>query len=64
MKPVRILINNKNIAQNSIIEIIGNNFDYLVKVMRLKINDNILIFNGYDGEFLAKITNINKKKIA
>jgi len=61
MTTVRILINNENIIPDSLIEVKGNNFDYLIKVMRLKINDNILIFNGCDGEFLAKIININKK---
>ena len=55
MKLVRLFIENKNLQKDQLIELIGNNFDYLIKVMRHKIGDDILIFNGFDGEFLAKI---------
>lgn len=36
---------------------------YLVHVMRRKIGDNILLFNGKNGEFLATITNIKKQDV-
>lgn len=45
------------------LKIIGNNFDYLTKVMRLRVNDCFVVFNGKDGEFEAKITNIEKKSL-
>ena len=38
-------------------------FHYLTNVMRVKINDNISIFNPQDGEFLCKIIEIKKKII-
>ena len=34
---------------------------YLLHVLRLQPNDTILIFNGKDGEFLARIAEIGKK---
>lgn len=37
--------------------------NYLVKVMRKKIGDEIFIFNPQNGEFLAQIINITKKEI-
>jgi 16S rRNA (uracil1498-N3)-methyltransferase len=61
MKLTRLFIYQENIIKDSSIEIKNNDFDYLIKVMRLKINDEILIFNGIDGEFQAQITQINKK---
>lgn len=36
---------------------------YLSGVMRAKIADNILLFNGKDGEFDSQIINIGKKKL-
>ena len=36
---------------------------YLINVMRKKIEDSILVFNSVNGEFLAKISEINKNKI-
>jgi 16S rRNA (uracil1498-N3)-methyltransferase len=36
---------------------------YISNVMRRKISDNILIFNGSDGEFLANITIIHKNGV-
>ena len=37
---------------------------YLLKVMRKKIHDTLLIFNRVNGEFLAKIQSNNKKLIS
>lgn len=34
---------------------------YLQKVMRLKLNDTLLLFNGKDGEWLACVTGLEKK---
>jgi 16S rRNA (uracil1498-N3)-methyltransferase len=61
MSLVRLFLNEININQDQRIEVTGNDFDYLIKVMRHKLDDEILIFNGNDGEFCAKITQINKK---
>lgn len=38
-------------------------YHYLKSVLRLKIGDNIRIFNNIDGEFLAQITNTEKNVI-
>ncbi len=39
-----------------------NQANYLLNVLRKKQNDELIIFNGKDGAWLAKITNDNKKK--
>jgi 16S rRNA (uracil1498-N3)-methyltransferase len=49
------------IKQNILIE--TKQSHYLLNVMRKKINDKILIFNQFDGEFLAEIILIKKKII-
>ena len=37
-------------------------YHYLIKVMRVKIGDQIILFNGCDGEWISKIKDISKKK--
>ena len=37
---------------------------YISRVMRLNLNDNVRVFNGQDGEFLAKITAVSKRAVA
>lgn len=37
---------------------------YLISVMRRKLADKILLFNGKAGEFLAEISQANKKSVA
>jgi len=53
------LKNNLIIKQNILIE--TKQSHYLLNVMRKKINDKILVFNQFDGEFLAEIILIKKK---
>lgn len=43
------------------IELSYDQFHYVCNVMRKKINDDILVFDGQNGEFNAKITQIAKK---
>ena len=38
-----------------------DHFNYLINVMRLSIDDEILVFNSKVGEYRAKISQINKK---
>jgi 16S rRNA (uracil1498-N3)-methyltransferase len=61
MKWVRLYTKTNLIKPNCTLEINDNDFNYLVNVMRKKINDKLLVFNGFEGEWLAKITQINKK---
>ena len=61
MKKIRLFIDEHNFYCGLKIKVSGNNFDYLVKVMRQKIGDKIFIFNGREGEFLAEISKIEKK---
>ena len=61
MKHIRLLIESPLIKPNSIIEINDNDFNYLVNVMRKKIGEELLVFNGVDGQWLAQIIEVNKK---
>ncbi len=36
---------------------------YLASVMRLTVNDEVLLFNGRDGEFVAVLTAVGKKNV-
>jgi len=67
-KNIRLYIDSKKqgvdkIVGGSKLEVTEQDFLYLTKVMRLNLGDKILIFNGYDGEFCAKISEINKKNL-
>ncbi len=61
MKHIRLLIKCAEIKPNQTLEINDNDFNYLINVMRKKIGDELLIFNGVNGEWLARIIQINKK---
>ncbi len=49
------------IKANAIIKLNRKQSNHLIKVLRKKINDEIIIFNGVDGAWLAKIIDDNKK---
>jgi 16S rRNA (uracil1498-N3)-methyltransferase len=51
-----------NIIAGEEIELCEAHSHYLTNVKRLKVGDNIIIFNGIDGEWLAEITEFSKKK--
>jgi 16S rRNA (uracil1498-N3)-methyltransferase len=63
MKKIKLLINFNKISTNQDFIIKDNDFHYLATVMRAKINDKIEVFNGFDGDFSAKITEIGKKSL-
>lgn len=60
---IRIFLNLEKISLEQYIEVTDKDFLYLKNVMRVKILDQINIFNGNDGDFLAQITQINKKNM-
>lgn len=49
------------LSENQQIFLEQNQSHYIQKVMRLKPNDTILLFNGKDGEWQARITGLEKK---
>lgn len=62
MSKIRIFVESE-LDKSLRLEIKGGNFEYLAKVMRRKLKDEIFLFNGVDGEFLARIDEIGKKKL-
>jgi 16S rRNA (uracil1498-N3)-methyltransferase len=57
---IRLYIENP-LFENQDVELPENQSHYLQKVMRLKENDEVLLFNGKDGEWKARITGTSKK---
>lgn len=45
------------------ITVLDESLHYLKSVLRVKINDTLIIFNGQGGEYSGTITEINKKSI-
>jgi len=56
----RIYINS-DLAVNSVLELSGKQYNYLVNVMRKRSDDCIIVFNSEDGEFKGVIQEISKK---
>lgn len=49
------------LSENQQISLNESQSHYIQKVMRLKHNDTVLLFNGKDGEWQASITSLEKK---
>ena len=64
MRKIRLFVNEKKLYETFQIKVLEGDFDYLSKVMRQKIGDQIYIFNGLDGEFLAEIVSLEKKSLS
>ncbi|HLD76743.1 MAG TPA: 16S rRNA (uracil(1498)-N(3))-methyltransferase [Rickettsiales bacterium] len=64
MRKIRLFIERNGLNLGFLTEITGQDFEYLTKVMRIKVGDEISVFNGFDGDFTAKITEISKKSLA
>ena len=60
-KKIRIFLN-KNLNEQSEIILSKDQSHYLLSVMRLKVGQKVLFFNGNDGEFYGIINLIEKKK--
>tara|TARA_Y100000768_G_scaffold54838_1_gene36368 strand:- start:1728 stop:2480 length:753 start_codon:yes stop_codon:yes gene_type:complete len=57
------LYQNYKLYQNAIIEVTNDDHHYLRNVMRVKVNDELLIFNGLDGEWYSKVLIVKKDRI-
>jgi len=64
MSKIRLFIEENNLREGLQIKLLEGDFDYLSKVMRKKTGDQIAVFNGIDGEFLAEILSVEKRFIA
>lgn len=58
---IRLFIDTIQFSANQEISICGNQHHYLSKVMRIGKGDNVIIFNGHDGDWLAKVVDITNK---
>ena len=60
-KKIRIFLN-ENLNEHDEIILNKDQSHYLSSVMRLKVGQKVLFFNGNDGEFYGMINSIDKKK--
>jgi 16S rRNA (uracil1498-N3)-methyltransferase len=58
----RIYLKN-NLTSGSLIELSKYHFQYLAKVLRLRVGEHILVFNEQDGEWAAQIHSIDRNTI-
>ncbi len=58
---LRLFVDQEHLTINHVFHADNSQAHYLLNVMRLKENDFIAIFNGHDGEWLAKIVDTKKK---
>lgn len=61
MAKIRIFIEISKLSVGDLVDIPEKQSHYLSNVMKQKLGDNILCFNGKDGEFDCKLTLVNKK---
>lgn len=61
MKKIRIGVAGEALALGLEIKIQDNDFEYLTKVMRQKIGDQIFLFDGCNGEFRSVVSKMEKK---
>jgi 16S rRNA (uracil1498-N3)-methyltransferase len=54
---------NLPLIQGDVIKINKEHAHYLIKVMRKKIDDQVLFFNGIDGEWIGKINSMTKNNV-
>jgi 16S rRNA (uracil1498-N3)-methyltransferase len=52
-----------DLAESAAVEASPAQFNYLANVLRLKEGDEVLLFNGRDGEWRAKLTFAGKKQL-
>lgn len=63
MRKTRLFVKQEKLTTGEKIEINQGDFDYMVKVLRKKVEDELFIFNGIDGEFRAIISEIGKRNL-
>lgn len=63
MRKIRIFIEENGLYLGKEIKVQDSDFAYLTKVMRQKTGDQIFVFNGCEGEFMAEIFAIEKKSL-
>ncbi len=63
MRKIRVFIDQPDLKPGKNLIVKDGNHHYLSKVMRLKIGDEIEIFNGKQGDFKATTQEINKKSL-
>ncbi len=60
-KKIRIFLSER-LEENNKIALGKDQSHYISNVMRLKSGDELLLFNGIDGEFLGKVAGSEKNK--
>ena len=61
-KTPRIFVSSKALAVGSFIQLDDETSHYIANVMRMKEGQQLRVFNGINGEFLAQVLSMTKKK--
>lgn len=62
-KTPRVYIASENIQLGSQLQLDEDTSHYIFNVMRVKTGENVRVFNGMQGEFLAQVCSFTKKKM-
>ncbi len=62
MSKTRLYVNTK-LSSNIMIYVKNKQHHFLKNVLRIKIQDNILVFDGLTGEWMSKVVSINRDNI-
>ena len=61
-KPITRLYINTDFKAGAVHLVEGNQGHYLVNVLRIRLGDHVLTFNGHTGEWIGEITKVGKGK--
>ena len=62
-KSVQRLFVDQPLAADKTLTLTGNPAHYLRNVLRVGVDDGVLVFNGHDGEWYAQITALDKRMV-
>ncbi len=62
MSKTRLYVD-KELSLNIMIYIVDKQHHFLKNVLRIKLDDKIIVFNGKTGEWISKVVSINRDKI-
>jgi 16S rRNA (uracil1498-N3)-methyltransferase len=63
MKTAQRLFLGDDLAPGAAVGVSSDQFNYLINVLRLGVGDEVLLFNGRDGEWTAAISQVTKRAV-
>ena len=63
-RPANRLFFRARLTEGAVVDLDRTQTNYLVNVLRLSAGDRVLLFNGQDGEWLARLVERNRRNVA